>query len=166
LRLSAVNLCRSALMAVFIALCSQLIIPLPPVPISLSLFAVYLTGLMLPPRLGLMTVSVYLLMGLCGLPVFAGLQGGPGVLFGPTGGFLIGYLPCVWLTARLKPPAGMGAGFGACCLMGTAWYMLLTRASLQAALWVCILPFLPGDAVKIGLALLLSKRLKKTAGFI
>lgn len=163
MRLSAQQLCRCALMAALIALCSQLLIPLPPIPVSLGLFAVYLSGLWLGPRLGLITVGAYLLTGLCGLPVFAGFQGGPGILIGPTGGFLAGYLPCVWLSGRFKksPIKAMSAGLAVCNLLGTGWYMFLTQTSLWTALMVCVFPFLLGDAGKILLADLIFKRVRQ-----
>jgi len=165
-RLSAPQLCRCALMASLIALCSQLMIPLPPIPFNLALFAVYLSGLVLGRHLGVAAVAAYLFMGFCGLPIFAGFQGGPGALLGPTGGFLIGYLPCAWFAGHFKktPVKAMVAGLITCCALGTLHYMLLTQTPLWTALTVCVFPFLLGDGIKIFLAAIIAPRLKKAVG--
>ena len=72
---------RCALFAALIAACSQLVIPLPMIPINLALFAVNLTGAVLGPRWGTAAVLVYIMLGVCGVPVFVGFQGGPAALF-------------------------------------------------------------------------------------
>ena len=153
-------------MAALLALCSQIQLPLPPIPINLALLAVYLCGAVLGKRLGTLAVAVYLLMGLCGLPVFAGFQGGPGALFGNTGGYLLGYLACAFLTGLWphRRLMAMGLGLLACYSLGTLWYMLLTHTPLWASLTACVLPFIPGDMVKIALAALLARRIKKAYG--
>ena len=91
--------------AMFVALLvifSQIAIPLPMgVPINLALLAVYLCALLLPLPYALMTIGVYLLLGLLGVPVFAGFRGGPAALFGKTGGYLLGYLLCALIVAAL-----------------------------------------------------------------
>ena len=167
MRLSAPQLCLCALMAALIALCSQIQLPLPPIPINLALLAVFISGGVLGKKGGVLATAVYLMLGLCGLPVFAGLQGGPGVLFGPTGGYLMGYLACAWLTGiqPRRPWLGMGLGLAACYFTGSLWYMLITQTPLCASLSLCVLPFIPGDIVKILLALLLTKRLQKRPAF-
>ena len=83
-----------ALFAALTAVCSQLAIPMPwGVPINLALFAVYMAGTMLGPVWGAASQLVYLLLAAVGVPVMAGMQGGPAVLLGKTGGYAIGYLP-------------------------------------------------------------------------
>ncbi len=81
----------AALLAALLAVLSPFVIPVGLVPITLATFVVFLTGALLPPLYAVASIGVYLLIGLVGLPVFSGFVGGPGVLFGPTGGFLIGY---------------------------------------------------------------------------
>ena len=82
-----------ALFAALTAVCSQLAIPMPwGVPINLALFAVYMAGTMLGPVWGAASQLVYLLLAAVGVPVMAGMQGGPAVLLGKTGGYAIGYL--------------------------------------------------------------------------
>lgn len=89
------SLCVTALFAAILAVLSPLSIPLPftPVPLSLGTFAVYLAAAAGGVRWGTLSVAVYLLLGAVGIPVFAGYSGGLQVLVGPTGGYLIGYLP-------------------------------------------------------------------------
>ncbi len=162
----------AALFAAMTAVCAQVIIPIGAVPVSLSLLPVLLCGALLRPWDAALSMTVYLLMGLFGLPVFSGLQGGPGKLLGPTGGYIIGYIPCVLLIgfiSRRKPgilrsALGMACGVLACYLFGTVWYGISAGQNFWTALSVCVLPFLLFDAVKIARAVPLSYRLEK-AGF-
>ncbi len=153
---SKITLC--GLMTALMAICSQIAIPLPLIPINLALIAVYLSGLLLGSRWGTVALLVYLLLGGVGAPVFAGFSGGLGRLVGPTGGYLVGYVAAAFLTGWLRERWGWG--FGRLCLamtmgltvcygFGTLWFVALTGKTLAAALGACVLPFLPGDAVKI-----------------
>ena len=99
-------LTMAALLCALCAVLSQIQIPIPPVPISLSLLAVHLCGALLGRRWGAAAVCCYLALGAAGLPVFAGFAGGVSVLFGPTGGFLFGYILCAWLVGRLTGRLG------------------------------------------------------------
>lgn len=162
-----------ALCAVFAALtavCSQIQVPLAVIPINLALFSVHLCGALLKKQYAALSMLVYLLMGLAGLPVFVGFQGGVGALFGRTGGYIIGYVASAFITALLleiwgrvwwKAALSMAVGVAACYAFGTVWYMALTRSPLWLSLTYCVFPFLPGDAVKIALAVLLAGRLAK-----
>ena len=95
------QLTMTAMFTALTILFAQIILPLSftPVPLSLSLLPVYLSGAILPKRYAVYSQLVYLLTGVAGLPIFAGFKGGPGVLFGPTGGFLIAYPIMAFLTA-------------------------------------------------------------------
>lgn len=156
--------------AALIVAFSQIQIPLPMIPINMALLAVYLSGALLPRPYGLLAVLCYILMGIIGLPVFAGLQGGVAVLLSRTGGYILGYIPCVLIVSLAKTKKGgtihkmlpLGCLIGTIVLytLGTIWFMRLTRMSLAAALGYCVLPFIPGDGLKILLATLLSKRLR------
>lgn len=161
-------LTRAALFAALTAVLAQVVIPLPGlVPISLATFAVLLSGALLGPKWGLVSQLVYLCIGLAGAPVFAGMHGGPGVLAGPTGGYLIGYAAAALVTGlllTLRPtrpmlPLAMLAGALACYAFGTAWYMVATGNGLAGALAACVLPFLPGDAIKILVGSLVAARI-------
>lgn len=146
------------------------------VPITLATFAVMLTGILLGGRYGAMSVLIYLLLGAVGVPVFSGYSSGVGVLFGPTGGYLIGYIPLVFLTGALYERFGkkhtgfkkyavmvaaMIAGTAVLYAFGTAWYCIVTGTGVIAALSMCVLPFLVGDAAKIAVVTLLCPQLER-----
>jgi len=148
----------------FVALCAHIALPLPfsPVPLSLATFAVLLTGLTLGPVMGTATMALYLMEGLCGLPVFAptGL-GGVLQLAGPTGGYLLAYPAAAaiagYLSTRLlrwMPRAAACAiagafAIGALLVMGTLWLGMLTHVSIAHLVMMSVVPFLPGEVVKI-----------------
>lgn len=164
------QLILAALFAALTAVCSQIAIPVGPIPINLALFAVYLAGGILGWKYGLLSQLCFILMGAVGLPVFAGFKGGFQVLAGPTGGYLLGYLFAALLVGLLVEKLGAKywvcvvsalCGLTACYLFGTAWYIVSTGSALGPALMACVVPFLPGDAVKLLLATLLIPRLRK-----
>ena len=164
------NLVLAALFAALTAVCSQIQIPLPMVPINLALFAVHLCGALLGAKWGALSMTAYTLLGVVGAPVFSGFSSGPAVLFGKTGGYILGYILCALLVGLLSRRIGytvkglviaMAVGVAACYVFGTIWFMVITGMSLQLSLTYCVLPFLPGDAVKIALATLLALRLRK-----
>ena len=160
-----------ALFAALTAVCSQLAIPMPwGVPINLALFAVYMAGTMLGPVWGAASQLVYLLLAAVGVPVMAGMQGGPAVLLGKTGGYAIGYILTALLTALLTKALGrkfwslcvaMVVGCAVCYVLGTIWFMVLTGLDLPTSLTYCVIPYLPGDVIKIALASLLTIQLDK-----
>lgn len=162
------QMAQCAMFTALLAVCSQIAIPLPMVPINLALFAVYLAAFLLDRRYALLSVGLYLMLGAVGLPVFAGFQGGPAALFGKTGGYLLGYLCTAAVVTLLRPWADTFAkrclacalGLLGCYVPGTLWFMLVTQLSLPVSLGYCVYPFLPGDAVKIALAALLVPKLQ------
>lgn len=167
--LTARRLVLCALFAALCAVCSQIAIPLPLVPITLSLFAVHLAGALLGPKYGALSILVYVLLGLVGVPVYQGFTGGVGILFGPTGGYIFGYLPAAaaagFAAQRAensfwKLCAGMACGTLLCYLLGTLWFMASMHRGLWESLAACVLPFLPGDVVKIFLAGVLTLKLR------
>lgn len=154
----------SALLAVF----SQMAVPMVPVPMNLGVLAVFLCALVLTPGWAVISVGLYLLMGLLGLPVFSGFRGGPSVLFGHTGGYLLGYLlmtPLISVLARktksfLHRVLVLLTGLFICYLCGTLWLMNLTGRGWAQTLPLAVYSFLPGDGVKILLAASLAPRLR------
>lgn len=159
----------AALMAALTAACSKLSIPTPwGVPVSMATLGVFLSGSLLGAKWGTIAQLVYLLVGLVGVPVFSTATVGLPALVGPTGGYLAGYLAAAALTgllcarsnARWMPPAAMGCGLAACYALGTAWFMYLNQASLATALSLCVVPFLPGDLLKITAATLITWRMR------
>lgn len=164
-------LVTAALMTALIAVCAQISMPLPPVPASMSIFAALLCGALLGPRWGACAVGSYVFMGAIGLPVFAGFHGGPNVLFGPTGGYLVGYILCAGAAGFLsrKSPRRVLPLFGAmvlalplCYIPGMFWMKFITRTDWLSAAVAGVIIFLPGDLIKALLAALLAVRLKKT----
>lgn len=164
----------AALFAALTAIFSQIALPLPftPVPINLATAAIFLAGALLGSTWGTASQGVFILLGLAGLPVFAKFQSGFGALFGPTGGFIIGYAAAAFIIGILlkgncasfwKNAAAMAAGLLACYALGTLWFMAVTQRELLAALTACVFPFLPGDAVKIALCAFLARRLSTWA---
>lgn len=151
------HMTQTALMTALLCILGPMTLPAGPVPLSLCSLGVMLLAMILGPAGGLKCTGLYLLLGALGLPVFAGFTGGVMTLLGPTGGFLAGYLPLSllsgWRHGADRPlwrwMAACAAGHLSLYLMGTLWYLSLTGCSLQAAITACVLPFLPGDAVKI-----------------
>ena len=167
------SLVLAALMAALTAVCSQIQIPLPMVPINLALFAVHLAGALLGAKWGALSMAAYALLGAVGAPVFASFSSGPAVLFGKTGGYILGYILCALVVGLLSRRLGftmkglclsMLAGVAVCYVFGTVWFMVVTGMNLVTSLTYCVFPFLPGDAVKIILAALLALRLRKPLG--
>lgn len=166
-RFNTRSMVLAALFAALLCVFSQLSVPMVPVPINLGLLAVYLCALVLQPRWALISVGLYLAMGAVGLPVFAGFRGGPAALFGPTGGYLLGYVGAAGLIAALRDRARgllgrmalLVLGLLACYIPGTLWLMLLTGRRAAEALPLAVYPFLPGDAVKIIVAAVLAPKL-------
>jgi biotin transport system substrate-specific component len=83
------------------AMGAYIMIPLPPVPITLQTLFVVLAGALLGGRLGALSQVVYLLLGIIGLPVFHGGKGGLGILLGPTGGYLVGFIAAAYVVGKL-----------------------------------------------------------------
>ena len=168
-----------AIIALFTAITvilSQIIIVLPftPVPISFSVVAVLITGLLLPPRHAVLVQVCYLLLGSIGLPVFGKFHGGVQVLVGPTGGFLMAY-PLVALliaygmntTESIERESLRSKRFlyakatAVLCLAllllytgGVVWFVLMTGTPLFLALPLTVFPFIPLDLVKIAFCVL------------
>jgi len=165
------QMAEMALMSAVLCVISPFTIPVPasPVPLSLALFGVYLSAMLLGVKKGTLSVLIYLLLGSVGLPVFSGFSGGIGMLAGPTGGYLIGYVLCATLVGGLANRETFGKGkclfrrkfvrlvfamvMGtlACYLFGTVWFMLIMEGTytVAQALLVCVVPYLLFDVIKI-----------------
>ena len=159
----------ASLMAALMTAGAYISIPVGPVPIVLQNMFVFLAGLLLGSRWGLASVGVYLLAGACGLPVFAGGMGGIGRIFGPTGGYLIGYLPAVFIIGYISEKGnhriawdivGMVLGSIVLYACGVTWLKTLTGLTWSKAFTIGMLPFLVGDALKIIAAAAIAKGLR------
>jgi biotin transport system substrate-specific component len=147
----------------FVAACSHVALPLwfTPVPLTMQPFAVLLLGLLLSPRLAAATLGTYLLEGALGLPVFApGFGFGSGIahLAGPTGGYLLSYPAAAVLISYLWRRSSRGFSTAVACAAlgnlvilscGFLWIYAFTHASAGTAFALAVLPFLPGDALKV-----------------
>jgi biotin transport system substrate-specific component len=146
----------------FLAMAAQAAVPVPfsPVPVTGQTLAVLLVGALLGPRRAGLCLMAYLAEGAAGWPVFAGGMAGPAVLTGPTGGYLIGFLPAAcltgWLAERgwdrkpIRTAAAMAAGNGVIYAFGLPW---LSRFVPEGGLLAAgLLPFLSGDLLKLALA--------------
>jgi len=162
------DMARIALFAAAIALCAWLCIPLTP-PFTMQAFGVCLAALALGPGKGAAAVGLYLLMGLVGLPVFAGFTGGIGALAGPTGGYLMGFLlipAAMGLSARLPlkgraaRAAGLGLGLLGLYALGSLWLAAWGDMPIGTALLAGAAPFLLPDCLKAWLAILAANRMK------
>jgi biotin transport system substrate-specific component len=154
--------------AATIAVSSWLSIPFFPVPLTLQTLAVLVVGGVLGVVWGPTAVLVYLGLGAVGLPVFHNGTGGLGVLAGPTGGYLVGFVPAalcmglaaaIWRRRRLRGIAAvlvLGAGAlvatVAIYAVGVPWLAAVAHLSAAKALSVGLVPFIPGDLVKAALA--------------
>ena len=158
-----------ALMAVVLALCSWISVP-SVVPFTMQTFAVFCALLLLGGRRGFLAVLLYILLAAVGLPVLSGFRGGIGALLGPTGGYVLGFLLCALLyllgEKRLPSLALLIAGLLLCYLFGTLWFVYVYSSGgkeigFGAALALCVLPYLLPDAIKLLLAFVLARRVKK-----
>jgi biotin transport system substrate-specific component len=137
----------------------KIYLPFSPVPITAQTFAVLILGTLLGSRRGVLAMLAYLIEGALGLPVFAGGVGAV-TLIGPTGGYLVGFVPAAYLVGRLAEMswdrrvkttvAAMIVGDAVLLAFGFAWLAVLT--SVKTALATGVYPFIPGDLLKIALA--------------
>lgn len=154
----------STLAALSLALLSQvrIVLPFTPVPITMQTLGVLLLAAFLGPRVGALAVAEFVLLGLCGMPCFAGLSGGTGLLIGATGGYLLAFPIAAFIAGLLYERlmtggyarrlagalvAGM-AGAGVILIGGTAWLTVLFHGDLTKAFLVGFLPFTLIDALK------------------
>ena len=157
-----------ALMAVVISVCSWLSIPMT-ISFTMQTFAVFTALLLLGGKRGFAAIVMYVFMGMVGLPVFTGFKSGIAAITGPTGGYIVGFILCgafYWLLeGKVKGWLLLALGNVICYIFGTAWFVYVYTSSgkattFDAALLMCVVPYIVPDAVKLGLALLVSKRLK------
>ena len=178
-RLRPRDLTLVALFTVLMAVCAWISVPVPApfIQFTMQTFAIFAALLTLGGRRGTYAVTAYLLLGAVGAPVFSNFRGGLGVLLGTTGGYILGFFFTAllyWLmTARLgetlpvKLAAGV-LGMVSYYAFGTAWYLVLYASTgspvgLMTALGYCVFPFVIPDLLKLGLALLLARRVGKYA---
>lgn len=170
---SVKQLALVGLMSAIICVLAPFSIPVPislAAPISLGTLAIYFVLTVLGMKLGTISVAVYILLGLVGLPVFSGFTGGPGKLFGPTGGYIIGYIFMAlisgffidkWDNRLLISLMGMLLGTAALYLFGSIWLAYQASYTLPQALMIGSVPYIPGDFMKLALAMSLGRQLRR-----
>ena len=164
------TLAMTAMMAAVIAAVSPFAIPIGPTPIPLCTLALYFSPYILGWKRAALAPLVYILLGVVGIPVFSGFKAGLGVLMGPTGGYILGYIPMAALAglgiqtapkSRKLQLLGMAGATAVLYAFGTAWFCFLSGNSLAYAAKWCILPFIPGDLMKMAAAVTLGPVLRE-----
>ena len=159
----------ASLMAALTAVGAYIHVPIGPVPIVLSTLFVLLSGLLLGSRWGLTSMGLYLLVGAIGMPVFAGGKGGFAHFFGPTGGYLLGYLVAAWITGFISKRSqdllildffAVLVGSLVIYGVGVPWLRMITQMSWPKTLMVGMVPFLIGDAIKAAVAVALARSVR------
>jgi len=161
-RISLRGMVYAAIFGAATAVGAYIIIPFPIVPITLQTLFVALAACLLGGRLGALSQFIYLLLGIIGLPVFSGGKAGLGVLAGPTGGYLIGFVAGAYVTGKLvqiRKGAGIywtafsiAVGFVVIYVLGVAQLALVAQMGIAKAVSIGVIPFLIGDCLKIILA--------------
>lgn len=164
------DMAKIALMGALMCVLGPLSLSFGPIPFSLMPLMVCISVCVLGTKNGTSAVVLYLIMGTVGLPVFGGYSGGLGVVMGPTGGYLIGFIFLAaigGMIGNLNPSneyfrlVGLTLGLAVLYLFGTLWFCHLTKWSFGRALGVCVYPFVVFDMIKIVLAVLLGHVVRK-----
>lgn len=144
-------------------------IPISPVPISLSSLAVYISVFVIGWKRATLSVFVYILIGLAGLPVFSNFGSGIGKVVGPTGGYLIGYLFIAFVGGNLLERfydrkwmrvVALLSGTAVMYLLGTLWLSYVLDLTLTESLWLGVIPYIPADIIKIIIAVILGSSIR------
>ena len=163
-----------------LVMCSWLSLLVGSIPFTLQTLGVCLTAGLLGTKRGTVAMCAYVLLGLVGVPVFAGFTGGAAKLLSPTGGYILGFLAAAPITGVFADifadrkdkksgwilACGMLLGLLVCYVLGTSWFVLLTMPTNKlmgywSGFLLCVAPYLPFDFVKIAIAVILTKKLRK-----
>jgi len=160
----------ASLLAALTAAGAYIAIPVNQVPVVLQNFFIFLCGLLLGSRWGAASVAVYILAGACGLPIFSVGRGGIGHIVGPTGGYLLGFLPAAYIIGLISEKTRPGAIFDVLAMIcgsiiiyacGVPWLKIVTGMSLSKAIVVGMNPiYLVADGIKIAAAVPVAKVLR------
>lgn len=162
-----IDIVTVSLAAALMCICSWIQIP-SAVPFTLQTFAVFFVALVLGAGKGFLAATIYTLLGIVGLPVFSGFQSGVSALLGPTGGYIIGFILCVFIVGVLADKKGFALPFAIvyivtglviCYTAGTLWYIFTySKGDVLGAFSVCVLPFIVPDVIKASFALIIAKK--------
>lgn len=172
---STFNICVNALFLALIIVSAQISIPLPGgIPFTMQTLIIPLAGILLGAKNGSMIISIYVLLGCIGIPVFAGFNGGFQNILGPNGGFIIGFIVLALLCALSEKVAKCFSGklyflilsltiaisLTIQLLIGTVWFAAFSNLTFKTALLSCFIPFIPTTMVKLILIVTLTPQLK------
>ena len=173
------NLTFTALMTAVLCIIGPFVVPVGMVPVSFANMAIYLTIILLDKKKAFVSIVIYLLIGFIGIPVFSGFSAGAGKLFGPTGGYLIGYLVLSFIGGKflenekgqrkkrsLSQFLALSVGTFGLYITGTAWLMYQSKLDAMTALTVGVFPFVLLDFIKMILAISLGNAIKKRLRFL
>ncbi len=159
-----------AIVAALLCIFGPISIPIGPIPVSLTILIICLSVYLAGMKGALISYVAYLLLGVFGLPVFSGYQGGLAKLVGPTGGYLIGFIPLAIISGIFFEKSkgnliwtviGMVIGIAVDYVLGTAWFVIQMDCEIGYALSVCVIPFIPIDLTKVAIANLLGRLVRK-----
>lgn len=166
---NTLNLVTAALFTALTAVCSQIAVPMPTqVALTLQTFAVALCGYVLGIKWGLASIITYILLGTVGAPLFSGFKGGPHVLFGPSGGFIFGFILFVVLCGvslliknkALKLVLGLG-GLSVCHILGIIQFAVIYKTDIISSFLMVSAPYLIKDVISVAAAFFLSIYIRK-----
>lgn len=155
------NIVFIAIMAAIMCVLAPISFSIGLIPITLGTFSFCLVGGLLSYQKSFATILIYILIGFIGVPVFSSYQAGVQVVIGPTGGYLVGYLPAVliisFLIGKFKTkiymyPVAMIIGILICYAFGTIWFMIQSKNTLFHTLTICVFPFIIPDLIKLTVA--------------
>ncbi|MEA1975858.1 MAG: biotin transporter BioY [Bacillota bacterium] len=162
---------KIALLAALVSTFSYITIPIPPIPFTAQTLGVMLVGLLLSPIDAIISISIFILLGTIGIPVFSGGSSGIGILFGPTGGYIFGFLLCAAFISYFKGDGKnlkrnlivtLIGGIGIVYLVGVPWLAHSLNMNIAKAIQVGAIPFLIGDIIKIILASIIGVKVNKS----
>lgn len=173
MRLETKKMLFAAFFAAIITICAQIVVPAGQVQFSLAVLGVFLCGALLEIRYSVIAVLVYILLGICGMPVFGRFMGGLGILLGPTGGYIMSYpfmVICIGLMLRcgkksyLRFLCAMLVSLVICYIFGAVWLAFVSNISIVSAFASGVVGFVAFDIIKAAasayLCVVISKRLK------
>ena len=176
-RLDARSITSVGLAAALLVIGSAIALPIGPVPISLQSLVVLTIGITMGKRLGVMAVTVYVIAGLIGLPVFAGLKGGPQYIFAPTFGFIMAFILAAYIvgagyesSSNMRRYASLMAATILIYTIGASYFYLVQSVHLGNSipfvkvLQLTVLPFVLGDLIKLHIAFFVGGKLKNILG--
>lgn len=173
------NLTFAALFVALITICSWISIRVFVVPFTLQTLAIFLCIYILDWKVSTLSILIYILLGIAGVPIFSNFTGGFAVILGPTGGYIIGFIfmPLIYHLFSLINKnklifkiIGMIISLLICYLFGSLWFYFVysnsgNNITFVYILSICVLPFLLPDAIKMAIAFLIGYRLKKLTPF-